>query len=162
MAPAPILVPSQWPLAPNVTSVTNDKGDNVMIPGAVHRSPGICLTAEENPRKPQLGDHLMKGLCDQSFPQIGSFSSKWGRLDRTARQGGRWKERTGRGYRNLPSVDDCGKDHSWRCHTQMTAKCREYFSKLDYDHLLELIYLYFPPSSHLLYYNRWDDGGKLR
>ena len=38
------------------SSVTNDKGDNEMILGAVHRSPGICLTAEENPRKPQLGD----------------------------------------------------------------------------------------------------------
>ena len=31
-----------------------------MIQGAVHRSPGICLTAEENPRKPQLEDSLMK------------------------------------------------------------------------------------------------------
>ena len=40
-----------------VTSVVNDKG-NEMIAGAVHRSPG--LTAEENPRKPQLGDRLMK------------------------------------------------------------------------------------------------------
>ena len=35
-----------------------------MILGAVHRSPGIFITAEENPRKPQLGDHLMKGLRD--------------------------------------------------------------------------------------------------
>ena len=36
--------------APSVASVTlvaNDKGDNEMILGAVHRS-GICLTAEEN------------------------------------------------------------------------------------------------------------------
>ena len=33
----------------------NDKGDNEMISGAVHRSPGIYLTAEEDPRKPQLG-----------------------------------------------------------------------------------------------------------
>ena len=24
----------------------------------------VCLTAEGNPRKPQLGDRLMKGLCD--------------------------------------------------------------------------------------------------
>ena len=43
------------PLAPRVTSVTsvaNDKGDNEMILGAVHRSPGICLTAEQNPIKP--------------------------------------------------------------------------------------------------------------
>ena len=35
---------------------TNDKGDNKMILGAVHRSPGICLTAEENPGKLQLGE----------------------------------------------------------------------------------------------------------
>ena len=33
-----------------------------MILGAVHISPGICLTAEENPRKPQLGDRLMKAV----------------------------------------------------------------------------------------------------
>ena len=74
--PAPVRVYSQTPLTPSVTSVTsvaNDKGDE-MIPGAVHRSPGICLKAEENPRKPQLGDHLMKGLCDQSLPQMGSLS----------------------------------------------------------------------------------------
>ena len=59
---------------------------------AVHRSPGIFFTAEENPGKPQLGDHLMKGLCDQSSPQMGSLSSKWGRQDRTAHQEGRSKE----------------------------------------------------------------------
>ena len=51
--PAFVRVPSQRPLAPSVasvTSVTNDKVDNEMILGAVHRSPGICLTAKENPR----------------------------------------------------------------------------------------------------------------
>ena len=50
--PAPVRVPSQRPLAPSVSSVesvANDKGDNEMILGAVHRSPGICLTAEETP-----------------------------------------------------------------------------------------------------------------
>ena len=65
-------------LAPSValvTSVADDKGDNETIPGAAHRSPAICLTAEENPEKSQLGDRLMKGLCDQSLPQMGSFSS---------------------------------------------------------------------------------------
>ena len=36
----------------------NDKGDNEMIPGTVHRSPGICLRAEENPGKRQLGGDL--------------------------------------------------------------------------------------------------------
>ena len=55
--PAPVRVPSQRPLAPSVesvTSVANDKGDNELILGAEHKSPGICLTAEETPRKPQL------------------------------------------------------------------------------------------------------------
>jgi hypothetical protein len=50
MPPTPVRVPSQKPHAPSVTSVTsvaNDKGDNKMILGAVHRSPGIYLTAEE-------------------------------------------------------------------------------------------------------------------
>ena len=77
--PAPVRVPSQRPLAPSdasVTSVANDKDDNEMILGSVHRSPGICLTAEENSRKPQLGDRLMNGLCDQSSPQMGFLTSK--------------------------------------------------------------------------------------
>ena len=47
--PAPVRVPSQRPLAPSVASIANDKVDNEMILGLVHRSPGICLTAEENP-----------------------------------------------------------------------------------------------------------------
>ena len=67
VSPAPVRVASQWPLTPSVKSVmsvANNKGDNEMILGAVHRSPGICLTAEENPRKPQLEDRLMKVLCD--------------------------------------------------------------------------------------------------
>ena len=75
---APVRVPSQRPLVPSVASVTsvaNDKGDKEMILRAVRRSPGICLTAEEDPRKPQLGDRLMKGLCYQSLSQMGSLSS---------------------------------------------------------------------------------------
>jgi hypothetical protein len=56
--------------------VVNDKGVNEMVLGVVHRSPGICLTAEENPRKPQLGDSLMKRLCDYSLPEMGSLISK--------------------------------------------------------------------------------------
>ena len=79
MPPAPVRVPSQRPLSPSVASVTsfgNDKGDNEMILGALHRSPDICLKPEENPRKPQLVDRLMNGLCDQSSPQMESLSSK--------------------------------------------------------------------------------------
>ena len=48
--PVPAWVPSQRPIASGVASVTsaaNDKGDNE-IPGAVQKSPGIYLTAEEN------------------------------------------------------------------------------------------------------------------
>ena len=77
--PAPVRVPSQRPLAPSVASVMSivkDKGDNEMISGAVHRSPIICLTIEENTGKPQLGDSLMKRLCDQSSPQEGSLFCK--------------------------------------------------------------------------------------
>ena len=40
----------------------NDKGDNEAKPGAVHRSPGIYLIAEENPEKSQLGDRLVKAV----------------------------------------------------------------------------------------------------
>jgi hypothetical protein len=72
---ASVRVPSQKSLAPSVTSVTNDKGNNEMMPGAVHRCNGIYLTAEKNPGKPQLGDRLMKGLCDQSSPQMASLTS---------------------------------------------------------------------------------------
>ena len=66
MPPTPVRVPSQRPLAPSVASVTsvaNNKGDHEMIPGAVIRYPDICLTAEENPGKHQLGERLIKGLC---------------------------------------------------------------------------------------------------
>ena len=83
--PPPDRVPSQMPLAPSVTSVmlvANDKDDNEIIPRDVHRSPDICLTAEENPVKPQLGDRLMKGLCDQSSSQMGFLSTN--EVDRSA------------------------------------------------------------------------------
>ena len=55
-----------------------------MILGAVYRSPGICLTAKENPRKPQLGDRLMKGLCLKwgPFP-----SNEVGRIAQHVRKG---------------------------------------------------------------------------
>ena len=49
--PAPVRVSSQRSLAPSVksvTSVANDKGDNEIMLGVVHRSPGFSLKAEEN------------------------------------------------------------------------------------------------------------------
>ena len=68
--PAPVRVPSQRPLAPSVTSgtsVANDKGNNEIIPGQCTDFLALPL-AEEN--------RLMKGLCDQSLPQMGSLISK--------------------------------------------------------------------------------------
>ena len=73
----------------SVTSATNDKDDYEMIPGAWHRSPGICLTAEENPGKPKLEDRLMKRLPS---PQMGCLTSKSSQYDRTASQEERRKE----------------------------------------------------------------------
>ena len=40
----------------------NDKGDNEMILGTVHRSLGIYLTTEESSGKTKLGDRLMKAV----------------------------------------------------------------------------------------------------
>ena len=45
-----------------------------MTLGAVYRSPGICLKAEENPGNPQLGDRQMKRMCDLAT----SHRLKWG------------------------------------------------------------------------------------
>ena len=67
--PTNVRVLSQRPLAPSVTSVANDKDDNEIIPGAVHRSLAFALQLS----KTQLEDRLMKGLCDQSSPLMGSF-----------------------------------------------------------------------------------------
>jgi hypothetical protein len=61
MPPPPVQGSSQMPLAPSSCQSrlsVNYKGDNEIIPVAVHRSPGIYLTTEETPRKPQLGDSL--------------------------------------------------------------------------------------------------------
>ena len=72
--PAPVWVNGHLPRM--LRQSANGKDDNEIVSRAVHRPPGICLIAEENPRKPQLGDRPMKGLCDQSSPQMGSLSSK--------------------------------------------------------------------------------------
>ena len=90
MPPPPVWVPSQRRLIPSDTSdilVTNDKGDNEIFLGAMHRSPGICLMAEKNPGE-QLRGRLMKGLSHHSLPQMGFLSFKLGRLDRTAHEEG--------------------------------------------------------------------------
>jgi hypothetical protein len=47
--------------------------------------------------KPQLGDLLMKRLCDQLLAQMGSLASIWGRQDNTALREGK-KESSGWDY----------------------------------------------------------------
>ena len=96
------------PLAPSVASVANDKGekgDNEIILGAVYRSPGICLTAEEKPRKPQLGNRLMKGLYNQSSPKLGYLFLQMrsvGSQTMSGREKEGSKERTGRNWWSRP------------------------------------------------------------
>ena len=93
--PASVRVPSQRPLAPSVTSVmsvANDKGNNEMIPGAVYRSPDNCLTAEENPGKPQLGDHFFK--WGSLLPMASAGSHSISRREKEGRKEGRRKGRT--------------------------------------------------------------------
>ena len=81
VAPAPVRVPSQRPLDPSValvTSVANDKGDNEMILGAVHRSSGIFLTAKEYPRELQLGEGVLRPVIASngvSFLKVRSVGS---------------------------------------------------------------------------------------
>ena len=146
--PAPVRVPSQRPLAPSVawaTSVANDKGGNEMILGAVHRFPGICLTAEENPRKPQLGDRVTKGCAT-------SHRLKWAPFppneDSTACQEGRRKEgrrKKGRDGYHMYWVISCVYTHIqaysayilWGSR-QLRAAYR--FPNAEDDHLLQLIF----------------------
>ena len=73
-------------VSPHSRLSTDDKGDSEMIPGAVHRSPGIYLTAEENPGQPQLGDRLMKNVRQVIT------SNELGRIAQHDREGERRKE----------------------------------------------------------------------
>ena len=78
--PAPVRVPGQTALAPNVASVTSvaNKGDNEMILEAVHRSLGISLTAEENLMRPCHEGAVRPGIASNgvSFLQMGSLFFK--------------------------------------------------------------------------------------
>ena len=48
----------------------------------------FCLTTKENPGKPQLGDRLMKGLWNQSSPQMGILPpNEVGRIVQYVRKG---------------------------------------------------------------------------
>ena len=48
------------PLVPGQS--TNDKCDNEVKPGTVHRSPDIYLQAEGTSGKPKIGDRLTKAV----------------------------------------------------------------------------------------------------
>ena len=65
--PAPVRVPSQWPLASSVTSA-KFKGDNEMKPVAVHIYPGIYLRVEAK-------ETVVEGCAT-------SHRLKWGSLPR--------------------------------------------------------------------------------
>ena len=57
MPTVPVQVPSQRPFGPSVMSsgLSSNKSDTEMIPEVVHKSPGIYLTYEQNPRKTSAG-----------------------------------------------------------------------------------------------------------
>ena len=68
--PAPVRVPSQRPLAP----MSRQSHRSLMIRVIMILSWGPCtdplafaLQPRKTPKKPQLGDRLMKGLCDQQI-----------------------------------------------------------------------------------------------
>ena len=57
LAPVRVLANDHLPQVSRYSRLSaNDKGDNEMTPGTMHRSPGVYLRAEENPGKPHLGD----------------------------------------------------------------------------------------------------------
>ena len=80
----------------------NDKGDNDMIPGAMHRCLGIYLTGEEYPGKSRLGDHL----SDLSSSQMGSLPlNEAGRITQRVRKEEGRKERKDPLSSLIPSRD---------------------------------------------------------
>ena len=69
--------------------LANDKGGNEVELEAVHRSPGIYLMTEKNPRGFHLGDHVMNAMLTviaaNSIPYLQMMSiglhSKSGRVN---------------------------------------------------------------------------------
>ena len=70
---------------------TNDKGDNEMKTGAVHRSAGIYFMTEQNSRQPQLRDSLMKAVQ----PVIASINGRITQHIREAEGRKKGKDRVG-------------------------------------------------------------------
>ena len=86
--PAPLRIHSQRPLAPNVASVTsvpNDKGDNEMILGAVHRKPQLEEPSDEGAVRPVI---ISNGVPFLKIRSAGSHS-------KSGREKKGIKERTG-------------------------------------------------------------------
>ena len=53
-----------------------NKGDNVMKPGAVHKSPGIYLTSEENAKRPSMKTrHRLKRSLYLQMRTLGEHST---------------------------------------------------------------------------------------
>ena len=71
-----------------------------MIPGALHRSPGIYFMAEETPGKLELGDRLMKCVTNHRL--------KWGPFPRN--EVGRLAQ--GMGWTHLLCFTQCLKETS--------------------------------------------------
>ena len=91
--PAPVRAPSQRPLARVSRRSANDKGDNEVKPGAVHRSPGICLTAEENPWKASARRPSDEGCAtSHSLKWDTLFPHEVGRIAQNVMEGQRRKE----------------------------------------------------------------------
>ena len=72
--------------------IANDKGDNEIIPGAVYRSPGIYLAAEENPARIPSMKAVRLVIASNGVPYLqmssaGSYSTsgrkKEGKNERT-------------------------------------------------------------------------------
>ena len=59
-----------------VSPSDNDKGDNGVKSGAMHKSPGVYLKFEENSGKAQLGNRLVKVVRPVSAPN-GSLTTCW-------------------------------------------------------------------------------------
>ena len=89
--PAPVRVLSQRPLAPNVASVmsfANDKGDNEMILGAVHKS--ALQLRKTSARRPSDEGAVRSVIASNEVPFL--LTSSVGLYS----MGERWKERMGR------------------------------------------------------------------
>ena len=99
-------------------SVVNNKGDNEMIPEAVHRSPGICLTAEENPRKPRKPSDegavrpviSSNGVLFFQMRSVGSHSTS-GREKEGNKERMGWEDRIGTGVKDNSAFQQKSRFH---------------------------------------------------